>query len=151
MFPIKTILVVTDFSAMSEQAFRYAGALARDHGAQLIALHVVPPPITSAAVFLDESDFAAREALNTLNLPGVAIDYRVMEGRPATTIVQVACDTGCDVIVMGTHGRGGMVRMLMGSVAEEVVRKAPCAVITIKATVPVTATSDEPRHVPAGK
>jgi nucleotide-binding universal stress UspA family protein len=60
-----------------------------------------------------------------------------MEGEPSATIVQVARETSADLIVMGTHGRTGLARVLMGSVAEDVLRTAPCPVMTVKATVPV--------------
>jgi len=147
MLPIKTILVATDFSPMSEHAFRFAGALARDYGARLIAVHVVHSPAAvyaETAVFVDEPDFsAAREALGALRLPGVDVEYRLMEGEPASTIVQVADETHCDLIVMGTHGRGGILRVLMGSVAEDVLRQAPCPVMTVKATVPLPAADEE--------
>src|ERR1700733_10502151 len=95
MLPIKTILVATDFSPMSEHAFRFAGALARDYRARLIALHVAQPPAAvyaETAVFLEEEhDFsAAREALHALAIPGVVVEHRLMEGEPASTIVDVA-------------------------------------------------------------
>jgi universal stress protein A len=60
------------------------------------------------------------------------IQYRVMEGDPATAIVNAAGQLKCELIVMGTHGRGGLQRLLMGSVAENVVRKAPCLVMTLR-------------------
>jgi len=148
MLPIKTILAATDFSPMSEHAFRFAGALARDYGARLIALHVIHPPVAvyaETAVFMEEPDFsAARETLNALRIPGVDVEYRLMEGEPAATIVQVAEETHANLIVMGTHGRGGIVRVLMGSVAEDVLRSAPCPVMTVKSTVPLPAGVEEP-------
>jgi len=147
MLPIKTILVATDFSSMSEHAFRFAGALARDYGARLITVHVIHPPTAvyaETAVFVEEPDPSGpREALNALRLPGIEIEYRLMEGEPAATIVQVAHETNCNLIVMGTHGRGGLARVLMGSVAEDVLRTAPCPVMTVKATVPVPGAVEE--------
>jgi nucleotide-binding universal stress UspA family protein len=141
MLPIKTILVATDFSPMSEHAFRFAGALARDYKSRLIVVHVIHPPAAvyaETAVFVEEPDFAAaRESLDALRVPGVEAEYRLMEGEPAPTIVQVACETHADLIVLGTHGRGGLMRVLMGSVAEDVLRTAPCPVMTLKADVPV--------------
>ncbi len=148
MLPIKRILVATDFSPMSEHAFRFAGALARDYGARLIAVHVMQTPMAvyaETAVFLEEPDQnAAREALEALNVPGVEIERRLMEGEPVAGIVQTARETAADLIVMGTHGRGGLMRVLLGSVAEGVLREAPCPVMTIKATVPVP--TDAPVH-----
>jgi nucleotide-binding universal stress UspA family protein len=147
MLPIKTILVATDFSPMSEHALRFGGALARDYGARLIAVHVVQPPVAvyaETAVFVEEPDFSsAQESLQALRVPGVDVEYRLMEGDPAATIVQVASELHCDLIVMGTHGRAGVVRVLMGSVAEDVLRKAPCPVLTVKATVPLPVPVEE--------
>jgi nucleotide-binding universal stress UspA family protein len=60
----------------------------------------------------------------------------VLDGDPAQVIVQFARERGCSLIVMGTHGRTGLERLLMGSVAEQVVRKAPCPVLTVKTPVP---------------
>jgi|SRR6516164_6028758 nucleotide-binding universal stress UspA family protein len=150
MLPIKTILVATDFSPMSEHAFGFAGALARDYGARLVVVHVVRPPAAvyaETAVFVTEPDFsAAREALAKLRTPGVDVDHRLLEGEPGSSIVELAREIKCDLIVMGTHGRGGIVRVLLGSVAEEVLRKAPCPVLTVKATVAVPAAATEPAH-----
>jgi nucleotide-binding universal stress UspA family protein len=138
MLPIKTILVATDFSPMSEHAVRFAGALARDYGARLVAVHVIRAVYAETAVFLDDPDrSAAREALVALRVPGVEVDYRLIEGEPVSTIVQVAREIGADLLVMGTHGRGGLLRVLLGSVAAGVLREAPCPVMTIKATVPL--------------
>jgi universal stress protein A len=151
MLPIKTILVATDFSPMSEHAVRFAGALARDYGARLVAVHVIHTPVAvyaETAVFVDEPDrSAARESLQSLRVPAVEVEYRLMEGEPISTIVQVARETGADLLVMGTHGRGGLLRVLLGSVAEGVLREAPCPVMTIKATVPLPAAINDP--VPA--
>jgi nucleotide-binding universal stress UspA family protein len=128
---------------MSEHAFRFAGALARDYRARLIVLHVIQTPAavyTETAVFPEEPDSsAAREALRALTIPGVAVEPRLLEGEPASTIVDVARETDCSLIVMGTHGRSGIVRVLLGSVAEDVLRTAPCPVMTVKADVPVPA------------
>jgi nucleotide-binding universal stress UspA family protein len=63
----------------------------------------------------------------------VAVEQRLAEGDPAAEILHLATDTGCDMIVLGTHGRTGLDRLLMGSVAEQIVRKAPCPVLTVKA------------------
>jgi nucleotide-binding universal stress UspA family protein len=65
-------------------------------------------------------------------VPELRTECRVAEGPVADAILQVARETGCDVIVMGTHGRTGLVRLLVGSVAEQVVRHAPCPVLTVK-------------------
>jgi nucleotide-binding universal stress UspA family protein len=143
MFPLHVILHPTDFSPSSEQAFHLACSLARDHGARLIALHVLerpliiqsgvmtPPP--PPAPLPDERE-ALLERLRRLqpSAPGVRVECRVEEGDPTTAILQVAQEAACDLIVLGTHGRTGLRRLLLGSVAEQVVRKAPCPVLTVK-------------------
>ena len=135
MLPIKTILVATDFSPMSDHAVRFAGALARDYEAQLVAVHVIQTPVAvyaETAVFVEGPDrSAARETLAALRVPGVEVEYRLMEGEPISTIVQVARETGADLLVMGTHGRGGLLRMLLGSVADRLVHicKRPVMVV----------------------
>lgn len=75
--------------------------------------------------------------LSRLRLPGnaVAVEHCLLDGDPATVIVRHAEATACDLIVMGTHGRTGLGRMFLGSVAEQVMRRAPCPVLTVKAIV----------------
>jgi nucleotide-binding universal stress UspA family protein len=140
MLAIKTILHPTDFSDGSALAFRLACSLARDYGARLIVLHAAPPP---ALVYGDAivapvpvSDLESLHAKLRELRPrhaNVAVEHRLIEADPASTILQVTEDAKADVIVMGTHGRTGLSRVLMGSVAEQVVRKAPCPVVTVKA------------------
>ncbi len=141
MLPIRTILVATDFSPMSEHAFRFAGALARDYGARLVLLHVIRPSVAvyaETAVLLAEGDVeAARQTLHAMSCPPIEVDYRLVEGEPGPAIARLAQDVDCDLVVMGTHGRSGLMRMLLGSTAEYVLRHAPCPVMTIKADVPV--------------
>jgi nucleotide-binding universal stress UspA family protein len=141
MLAIKSILFPTDFSERSEVAFRLACSLARDHGARLIVLHVVAPPQTvayEAMPMLPAYPPGYREELETrlrsLKAPaGVAVDYRLEEGFAAAEIVTLAAEASADLIVMGTHGRTGLGRLLLGSVAEQVLRKAKCPVLTVKA------------------
>jgi nucleotide-binding universal stress UspA family protein len=141
MKPVQCILHPTDFSPRSRYSFRYACLLARELGARLIVLHVVPPPpITMHGEMMDylppseRSHEELRDKLQEFQSeePNVAIEHFLEEGDPASVILQVAQTTPCDLIVMGTHGRTGLARLLMGSVAEAVVRKAPCAVLTVK-------------------
>jgi nucleotide-binding universal stress UspA family protein len=154
MLAIKKILVATDFSPMSEHAFRFAAALARDYGAGLIAVHVVQPAVvvyTEAPIFLEPDYPAAHTAMNRLQAAGITVDRRVLEGEPGPSIVQAACETGCDLIVMGTHGRGGILRMMLGSVAEYVLRNAPCPVMTVKATAAVPSPTEETASAAAAR
>jgi nucleotide-binding universal stress UspA family protein len=140
MLPIHTVLHPTDFSESSRQAFRLACTLASDYGARLIVLHVATPP----AFFYGEGALTGypQEYLNQLYAqltkirpkdPAITVDHALVEGDPATEILRTARQTRSDAIVMGTHGRSGLGRLLMGSVAEKVSRKAPCPVVTARA------------------
>ena len=136
MAMIHTILHPTDLSENAKTAFELACALARDYGAELIVLHVYPPPINAAEAVDRERDNTLEEDLEARirelvpHDPDIPIDYRVEEGAPAEVILNTA--RACDLIVMGTHGRSGVRRVLMGSVAEKVQREAPCPVLTIR-------------------
>lgn len=139
MLPIHTILHPTDFSGYSQTAFQFACSLARDHGARLIAVHVLVPPIATFVEggMLPEPEVDRKELMRSLmrlqsEAPDVAMEFRLLDGAPDTEILAAAKQAACDLIVMGTHGRTGLGRMLMGSVAEQIVRKAPCPVLTLK-------------------
>jgi nucleotide-binding universal stress UspA family protein len=139
MLAIRTILHPTDFSNYSAYAFRLACALARDYGARLVVLHVAMPPVVvyGEGVLPPEPEGykeRLREQLHKVvsQDPKVPVEHRLVEGDAATEILRLAGDSKCDLIVMGTHGRTGLGRLLMGSVAEQVVRKAPCPVLTVK-------------------
>ena len=131
------ILVPTDFSPPSEAALAYARALGATFGAPLHLLHVaterVLPPY--AAGDAGEAGAAALRDLRTRLSPddrrrGV-VGHVVESPDPAAEIAQYAAANGSDLIVMGTHGRGGLAHLFMGSVAEKVVRTAPCPVLTV--------------------
>ncbi len=134
----KKILVPTDFSDYSAAALRHATSLARDTGAMMLIAFVYEHPTyadTGFSGFPTEMDKA--ELLKELNEvkpsdPNVGYSQHLLEGVPADEIVRLADAENVDVIVMGTHGRRGLTRMLMGSVAEAVVRRANCPVLTIK-------------------
>jgi nucleotide-binding universal stress UspA family protein len=131
MLPIQTILHPTDFSERSDHAFRLACALAHDRGARLIVVHVMPVPILQEKRLYREEMQEALEAIRVLD-PSIRVDRRLEEGDPATQILRVAQETNCNLIVMGSHGRTGLDRLLLGSVAEQVVRRASCPVMTVK-------------------
>jgi nucleotide-binding universal stress UspA family protein len=140
MLPIRTILHPTDFSEPADNAFRLSCSLARDHGAQVVVLHVVAPPLAGYAdgVFIPPPEGYPEELRARLSGlqardSKVRVEHRLVEGDPVSEILRVAGEPGCDMIVMGTHGRTGLGRLLMGSVAEQVVRKAACPVVTLKA------------------
>lgn len=89
-----------------------------------------------------------REKLRRLNAGeiGVRVRHRLVEGQPVDEILRLAKETGCDLIVMGTHGRTGLGRMLMGSVAEKVVRTASCPVVTVREPSPVAERGPAPER-----
>jgi universal stress protein A len=146
MIQLKRILVPTDFSAPSRSALVYAAALVEKFGSELIVLHVVqdlaiflPDAVTVTPVALppaEEMTAAVREGITRFvqhsNLAGRAIRQEVREGTPHAEIVEFAREAGIDLIVMGTHGRGGLSHMLLGSVTEKVIRTAPCPVLTVR-------------------
>jgi nucleotide-binding universal stress UspA family protein len=143
VFPIRTILHPTDYSERSRPAFDLSCALARDFGAELIVCHVSPPPIIAAGegVIVDFPTGETEEMMARLKdvkpeKPGVRVTHQLLRGEPASEIAQLAAKAKVDLIVVGTHGRGGLSRLLMGSVAEGVMRKAPCPVVTVKAPFP---------------
>jgi nucleotide-binding universal stress UspA family protein len=140
MLPLRTILHPTDFSEYSRSALQLATALARDHGAKLLILHVGETPLVvygEGVLPVDTGAYAQelQEKVEQIRPPDpqVAVEHRlVMAPEPVSEILAVAAEEGCDLIVLGTHGRTGLRRVLMGSVAEQVVRKAPCPVLTVK-------------------
>lgn len=143
MVKMQTILHATDFSAPSQYAFDLACSLARDHGARVVALHVVPSPLLAYGGVMTPPPpppdlwRAAEEGLRQLPAPdpGVRVEPRLAEGDAAAEIVRAAREVNADLIVMGTHGRGALGRLVMGSVAAKVVRKAPCPVLTVRTPV----------------
>jgi len=153
MLTIHTILHPTDFSVRAQSALALACALARDHGARLIVLHVAPTPVGYAEGMIppDPEEYleGLRQELQQLQVPdaGLQVERRLVEGDPVTEILRVAEDTGSELIVMGTHGRTGLARLLMGSVAELVMRRAPCPVLTVR--VPFHASVPETHEVVA--
>ncbi|WP_238397691.1 universal stress protein [Anatilimnocola aggregata] len=151
------ILFPVDFSAGSEHALKLAESLARDHGAELVLLHVEEPPMAyGGGEFYYGLEQPHREHLQALldeikvNNSNIVVQRHLLVGLPAAAIVNFALKHDIDYIVMPTHGRTGLYRLLMGSVAEEVVRKAPCPVITVKChsvKLPKAAFIKEPAHV----
>jgi len=155
---ITRILVPTDFSATSDVALDYAVTVAKRFGASLHLLHVVDDPfvggafgsemyITSVpAMRVHLVDEAASRLSHLLpQCRRVAARTEVRVGRPADVIREVAEEHGFDLIVMGTHGRTGMAHLLLGSVAEKIVREAPCPVLTVRGDVAGLATVERER------
>jgi nucleotide-binding universal stress UspA family protein len=136
MLGIRTILHPTDFSPLARRAFEVACSLAQDYKARLVLLHVHEPPVPMGELVPTETpdvrDYLLRE-LNSLETPAdVTVDRQLEIGAVVEGILFVAGERKCDLIVIGTHGRGGLGRVLLGSVAESVLRKAPCMVLTVK-------------------
>ena len=146
MIAIKNVLVATDFSGPSETAVNYARAMARSFGASLHVVHVFEPLwITSADVvgggvalstMIQGLEETARKQLDAT----VGEDDRrelhakavmITSESPAREIANYANEQKMDLVVIGTHGRSGLSRLLIGSVAEKVVRLAPCPVLTV--------------------
>jgi nucleotide-binding universal stress UspA family protein len=134
------ILVPTDFSTASDAALPHAEALARQKSASLLILHVEEPPLAYGAgeLYYGLPEPSSERILKMLEEvkptdPSVPFTHRLTMGDPAGEIVRIAAEEGVDMIVLGTHGRSGISRMLMGSVAEGVVRRAPCPVLVYRA------------------
>jgi nucleotide-binding universal stress UspA family protein len=120
-----------------------ATSLARDRSATLVIMHVEEPPRAyGGGEFYYGIEEPNREELQRMldavvpSDPAVACEHRLASGFPALAIVELAEKEQVELIVMSTHGRTGLTRLLMGSVAEEVVRKAKCPVLTVKSAVP---------------
>ncbi len=141
---IKVILVPLDFSANSGKALDYAQMLGRRFGATLHLVHVcdVPSMMTAsmdahAITYSDWSQRLGDEAERDLvriaaGVHGVKTSTEILFGNPARCIVTAATTNDADLIVMGTHGRGPVLHIVMGNVAERVVRTAPCPVLTVR-------------------
>lgn len=139
----KVIVFPTDFSTLSDAGLQHATVLAKDTGARLLILHVEEPPAAYGGGEMyygipEPNQEALRQMLANVKPsdPSVPYEHRLVIGDPATEIVEAAKQVGADMIVMSTHGRTGLGRLLMGSVAEAVVRRSPCPVFTFK--VPAT-------------
>lgn len=133
------ILFPTDYSHLSDSALRYATTLARESGATLIIAHIEEPPIAYGGGEMyygipDPDRAEVRRMLDAVKPtdPAVPFTHRLVMGDPADEIVRLAEEEKVDMIVLATHGRTGFKRMLMGSVAEAVVRRAKCPVFTFK-------------------
>jgi universal stress protein A len=148
---IHRILAPTDFSELSKEGLKSALELAQLFGAELLLIHVVEPPpypvegiVPShlGATLLDDLERQASQEIAQI-LPeaqGTTGDVarRVVVGIPYRKIVEVAEEEKADLIVMTTHGRTGLGHLVMGSVAEKIVRAAPCPVLTIRPTSATT-------------
>src|SRR4051812_37815901 len=139
---IRRVLVATDLSAVSDGATAQALELARDLGAKLVVLSVIEPPGRAGATpagpspRIDQVRAARESAAQALvaqgGARGIAVDFLVWVGDPGESIVNAAESEAADLIVVGSHGRGGVGRLLIGSVSEYVVRNATCPVMVVR-------------------
>ncbi|MDX1438821.1 MAG: universal stress protein [Rubricoccaceae bacterium] len=145
---IRRILAPTDFSPNARLATRHAAALAETYGAELTLLHVVnaaglpvasvPPlgsiELSAESIMARSNEILLREAQALRDEFGLGTDVHsfVRIGHPALDILDFMDENDSDLVVIGTHGRSGIRRLLMGSVAEQVVRNASCPVFTVK-------------------
>lgn len=150
------ILLATDFSADAKVAYRWAAELARRTGGTVVLVHALEDDLVAAAPAL--SGYVPAEALDLgryrqefrrgaesalaaaraeLEALGVAVESHLVEGRkPWQAVVEAASQFRCGMIVMSTHGRGGLAHLLIGSTVEKVVRAAKCPVLTVHAGDP---------------
>ncbi len=133
------IIFPTDFSKCSDAALSQATSLARERGDTLVIVHVEEPPLAYGGgemyYGLPEPDTEGlKQMLERLGPAdaNVPCERRLITGSPATAICDLAKEEDADMIVMGTHGRTGFSRLLMGSVAEDVMRHAQCPVVTVR-------------------
>jgi nucleotide-binding universal stress UspA family protein len=144
---LRTVLMPTDFSACAERALPYAADLARSSGARLVCLHVVEPvvpavgyapvaePVPAVDVTGRLEESAGRELPRLAGreeCAGLEVEQVVAHGDAASEIVRVARERGADLIVISSHGRAGLGRIIFGSTAESVVRHAHCPVLVVK-------------------
>ena len=152
---VQHVLVPIDFSATADQALTYAIALAQQLQARLTLLHVLdltpvtvdemPPGMT--ATYLDDLETDAQYLLQAsrerVQRAGLQAESLLVQGTPTQTIVDTAGEQGVDLIIMGTHGRTGLAHVLLGSVAEHVVRQGSCPVLVVRRAPDPSAPAEE--------
>jgi nucleotide-binding universal stress UspA family protein len=153
MINYRTILFAADFSERTREAFHVACALARDSAVRLIVLHVAEPVLFTEPeshpgqagfpqLFPSETPSHLKTLESDLRAFYIAdpqrdVEYHIREGNAADEVARTAKALDADVIVMGTHGRTGLSRLLVGSVAESVMRRASCPVLALRFPDPV--------------
>lgn len=152
---IRKILCPIDFSEFSASVLAYAAAFAKLFGSEITVLHVFAPvvPQANSATLLQvpEARQSIADELHRLVAPlssaGLTVRTQIAEGNTASEIVHHAAEHDVDLVVIGTHGRSGFDRLTLGSVAEKVLRKTPCPVLTIPPGVARTATDVSVRRI----
>jgi universal stress protein A len=146
MIGIRRILVPVDFDVCSSSALRFAAELAEKFGAELILLNVVqdvslaipdavmpvPVPVSELTQLLDSAKGGLANLVDAEKLSRFHPRLEVRVGSPAGEIIAAASELKVDLVCVGTHGRSGIAHFILGSVAEKVVRQAPCPVLTIR-------------------
>jgi universal stress protein A len=144
---LKKILVPVDYSDCSRVAMEYALFLAERFDAEIEVLHVAEIPLGDehtvvkpdtgeeqllSELIMQQAVKEATEFLAPFVRATIPIEKSLLKGRPGKVIVEAAADRGADLLVMGTHGRSGFDRLIMGSVTERVLRSAPCPVVVVR-------------------
>lgn len=136
----RKILFATDYSASSEMALKHSLAYAKMQDASILVAHVLSIPSSASGEGMlhdgarfDNAETAERKLKEVADsIRDIPCETRLLRGEPAEQILRLADEEGVDLIAMGTVGRTGLSRLLMGSVAEQVVRHAKCPVLTVK-------------------
>jgi len=138
----RRIVAPTDFSECAEEAFRFAQRAAQRLGSELVLVHVfVEPPaygdLGSAWTVLMEAEKWVTDELEKWaeegrKRGGITVRPVVRKGSPSAEIIELAAEERADLVIMGTHGHGAVSRLLLGSVADRVIRTAPCPVLTVR-------------------
>ncbi len=141
---IRRILVPVDFSDQAPNVLDWAAHLAKQHGSRILLLHAYHLPVEFQQLegaylppdFWSNVKVEAEQSLSRyaeeLERRGIQVESVVREGYPATVIVDEAASQSVELIVIGTHGLSGLKHLLLGSIAERVVQRAPCPVLTVK-------------------
>ena len=146
MIKIDKVLFPTDFSEHSEHALSYALSFAKEYGAKLYVLHVIEDvqylanaymfdvPVMPSFADIEQSRLKEMQEFieRVITDPAIEIEKAIKRGRPFIEIIRTAREEDVDLIVIATHGRSGLEHVFFGSVAEKVVRKAPCPVLSIR-------------------
>ena len=141
---VRRILVPVDFSESTPPLLEWAAHLAKEHGSAVILLHAYHLPVEFQqlegaylppdfwASVKNEAEESMQRLASGLEAQGIHVEIAVCEGYAATVIVEEAANRDADLMVIGTHGLSGLKHLLLGSIAERVVQKAPCPVLTVK-------------------
>lgn len=138
MWPVKIILHPSDFSEDSQRAFEFACQMAGSTGGKVMVLHVHQPDVVAMGDMPPipveiENEEESRHKLLAIHssIPDVAVEHLFLTGSAVECIISTAQTRHADLIVMGSHGRTGLKRLLLGSVADHVLRRAPCPVLVV--------------------